>query len=277
MKRTTKLLACAVLAAAGSIAALVAAQPSRRSPIDAPAELTVATYNMNFGLEADPECMDALEAIEADVVLLQETTPGWERAIRAALSDRYPHMWFVHEDDWPAGGQAILSRYELTDFEVSESPAGYFVAGRATAHAPSGDVALVNVHLKPPISDSGSWVAGYFETPPVRAEEMRAHAAKLFVGGMPVIVAGDFNESEGGGLEILEGRGMRSALPEFSGATTWRWPFGPFTLRRTMDHIVYDPAALECLDARAIQAGRSDHVPVVAKFRRPGSSSAGAP
>jgi endonuclease/exonuclease/phosphatase family metal-dependent hydrolase len=268
MTRTTKLLALSALVAAGSIAAIVAAQPSRRSPIDTPPDLTVATYNVNFGLEGDPECMRALEDLEADVVLLQETTPGWERAIRAALSARYPHMWFVHEAGWPAGGQAILSRYELDDFEVSESPAGFFAAGRAVVHAPSGDVALVNVHLKPPISEGGSWVVGYFETPPVRAEEMRAHADKLFVRGMPVIVAGDFNEAEGGGLAVLGARGMISALPEFSGASTWRWPFGPFTLRRTMDHVVYDPSVLECLDARAIEAGRSDHVPVVAELLR---------
>lgn len=142
------------------------------------------------------------------------------------------------------------------------------MAGRAIAHTPAGDVLLVNVHLKPPISESGSWVAGYFETPPVRAAEMRAHVERLFVpGDLPVIVAGDFNEADGGGLAVLAERNMVSALPEFSSATTWRWPVGPFTLRRTMDHVVYASSQLECLGARAIEAGRSDHLPVVARFR----------
>jgi endonuclease/exonuclease/phosphatase family metal-dependent hydrolase len=263
------LLLLLVLALAGSLAAVLVARGSPpRDPIDAPPDLVVATYNVNFGLEGDPEGIEAMRATGADVLLLQETTAEWERVIRAELADLYPHMWFVPPDGIrAAGGQGIVSRFPLSDLATSPSEVGWFVAGRAIVETPHGAVTVVNVHLEPPISRSGSWIAGYFETPSDREAEMRAHLAALVPEGLPAFVAGDFNEARGGGLGVLEARGMISALPEFSSATTWRWPVGSFELTRTMDHVVYDPSRIECLDARVLDAGRSDHLPVVAELR----------
>ena len=60
--------------------------PAPQSPIADRHTITLATYNMNFGLAGDAETLGALAALEADVVLLQETSPEWERAIRAEQS-----------------------------------------------------------------------------------------------------------------------------------------------------------------------------------------------
>lgn len=66
----------------------------------------------------------------------------------------------------------------------------------------------------------------------------------------------------------LQNRRMISALPRFKvGANTWRWPVGSLTVRQRLDHIVYDPAQVTCLGARVLKLGRSDHLPVVARFR----------
>ena len=62
---------------------------------------------------------------------------------------------------------------------------------------------------------------------------------------------------------MLRERGFRSALPEFHGSTpTWRWYTSGVTVRAQLDHVAYD-SRLVPLDARVIQAGRSDHLPVL--------------
>lgn len=240
---------------------------SQLKPIPGPAHLVLATYNVNFGLARDAATLAAIRAINADVVMLQETSWMWERAIRAGLGKKYPHMVFHHNSKWPAGGLAFLSRYPLEGLRLSKSRIGFFPAWRVVVRTPAGPVQLVNVHLKPPVSRSGSYVSGYFVTPKERAAEMKGHLA-LVKPGLPTIVAGDFNEQSGGGLGVLSKRRMISALPRFApSATTWRWPVGSMTLRQRLDHIVHDPTRVVCLGARVLKVGRSDHYPVVARFR----------
>ncbi len=262
-----RIIAPLALAAVTCFACRLDASPPRK-PIPGPAHLVLATYNVNFGLAGDPATLAAIRAINADVVLLQETSWMWERAIRAGgLGKRYPHMVFHHSPRWPAGGLAFLSRYPLEGLRLSPSKLGYFPAWRVVVRTPAGRMQLVNVHLKPPVSKSGSYVSGYFVTPKERAAEMKGHLA-LMKPGLPTIVAGDFNEQSGGGLGVLGKQNMISALPRFApSANTWRWPVGSLTLRQRLDHIVHDPAQLTCLGARVLKMGRSDHLPVVARFR----------
>ena len=59
---------------------------------------------------------------------------------------------------------------------------------------------------------------------------------------------------------------MKSALPEFApDRVTWRWPTALHTFEGQFDHILYD-ARLEPLSAEVLDAGRSDHFPVVGVF-----------
>jgi endonuclease/exonuclease/phosphatase (EEP) superfamily protein YafD len=259
-------LALAVLACAALTCAR--GRPAR-APEAGPADLVVMTYNVNFGLEGDPETLGAIRAGAADVVFLQETSAGWERSLRAAFTSAYPHMLFQHSPTWPAGGLGVMSRHPFELRDVSPSPAGFFFAWRVVLHTSVGDVQALDVHLRPPISDDGSVVSGHFSTPPVRRREMEAHLRHL-AAGMPSLIVGDFNEDEdGAAASLLPPRGMESALPSFApGATTWRWPVGPFTLTRRFDHVFYEPAAWACLDARVLDRGRSDHLPVVVKLKR---------
>ena len=71
------------------------AEPATTQPIAA-GQLTVASYNVNFGLTGDEAIIELIRDLEADVVFLQETHRGWERALRAELSSEFPHMAFRH-------------------------------------------------------------------------------------------------------------------------------------------------------------------------------------
>ncbi len=232
------------------------------------AELTVMTYNVNFGVAGDGSTLDAMGEPDADVVLLQETNEAWESAIRQRFQGRYPHMRFAHPERMPAGGLAVLSRFPFEVTHVSPSDGGFFFAWRIVVQTARGPVQMLNVHLRPQITDSGSFVMGRFTTGPLRERELRAHVRTLDPS-MPTLIAGDFNESEdGAAVRSALARGMVSALREFAPRdTTWRWPLGPITLRQRFDHVLYDSSQFECLHARATHRGQSDHVPVVVRLR----------
>lgn len=230
--------------------------------------LKVMTFNVNYGVAGDESTLLAMSQEGADVILLQETTPEWERAIRERLSAAYPHMVFRH--CCGAGGLAVLSRFELEDKDYIQAPApGWFPAWLLTTTTPLGEVQLLNVHLRPPVSDSGSFVSGYFSTPKVREAEITAYRGRLDPK-LPTIIAGDFNENaHGDAVEHLEEQGLRSVLPEYSpDRDTWRWPTSFGTMKAQLDHIIYDPKHYAPLTAYVVEAGRSDHLPVVAVFER---------
>lgn len=237
-----------------------------RQPRTGEPTLTVLSYNLNYGMAGDLATLDALQTKDADLILLQETTPEWEAVITARLSERYPHMRFRH--CCGAGGLAVLSKRPFEERDYKKASAAWFPAWRLLAETPIGPLEIMNVHLRPQVSDSGSVVSGYFTTPSVRQREMEEYSAWL-ERDRPTLVAGDFNENDGGrAVSILERQGFRSAVVEFHpGAQTWRWQTSLGQVHAQLDHIMYD-AQLEPLDAEVIARGNSDHFPVVARFRR---------
>lgn len=268
----TKSIALALALASGCVASLneggFLASTRTREPRVGAAELTVMTYNVNFGVAGDASTLDAMGDPDADVVLLQETNEAWESEIRQRFQGRYAHMRFGHPERMRAGGLAVLSRFPFEVTHVSPSDGGFFFAWRIVVQTARGPVQMLNVHLRPQVSDSGSFVMGRFTTGPLRERELRAHVRTLDPA-LPTLIAGDFNESEdGAAVQSALARGMISALREFAPRdTTWRWPVGPITVRQRFDHVLYDASRFECLHARATHRGQSDHVPVVVRLR----------
>lgn len=224
------------------------------------------TYNVNFGLAGDAETIEAIRAQDADLVLLQETTPEWEWGLRETLGERFQHIDFHH--CCRAGGLAVLSKYPVETTEVIENvvAGGWFPSMRVVVDSPLGRVQVLSVHLRPQISESGSVLSGVFTTSGVRKKEIQQLAPRLSKE-MPTLIVGDFNETaSGSAIEDLEERGFKNVLPEFNPkATTWRWNTPTGAIKRTFDHILYDHR-LEPLSAHALERGRSDHLPVVAVF-----------
>ena len=240
-----------------------APDPAPREQPDAPG-LLVMTYNVNFGTAGDPEILELIAGSGADLVLLQETTPRWEKALRQALARRYPYMAFLPSAR-RAGGLAFLSRHPLEPREAGRSPIGWFPAWRAIAHTPIGPVQLLNLHLRPPGTDGGSYLRGYMTSQEDRLRETRAHL-ELVDPDLPTIIAGDFNEdSRGRSLRHLAERGFDGALERFRPFQhTWRWQTAMGTIRWQLDHILAGPR-LEATDAWVLQGGGSDHLPVLAR------------
>jgi vancomycin resistance protein VanJ len=236
------------------------------------AHFSVLTYNVNFGGPGSDSAVQAIADADADVVCLQETNAAWEKALREGVGPRYPHAFF--HDAPAAGGAALLSKWPVRSVEFCRADAGWFPACIATVETPAGPVQFVSVHLRPPVSDRGSFVSGYFTTPPVRLAEVGELLATAdTIDALPTplvrVIVGDFNEGDGGpSVRLLRERGYRDALQRFDPyASTWHWQLGPMPLRGRLDHVLYS-RSLNCLDARVIRRGASDHFPVVAVFGR---------
>ena len=228
--------------------------------------LRVLTFNVNFGVADRQANLEAIEAIDADVVMLQEVTAASESRFRDTFADRYPHILF--RDCCRAGGLGILSKHPIVDDAYLEPDVGWFPAWLARIDSPIGEVQVLDVHLRPPVSDSGSWAKGYFSTRETREQEMQGFFGAIDPD-VPVIVAGDFNEgADGRAVAVLAGQDMRSALAQVDPkADTWHWPLRVGELRSMLDHIVYDKR-LALLHAEVQEVGVSDHYPVFADFAR---------
>lgn len=257
--RLTALLAALALPASACSA------PARLPETARPDEraLRVVTFNVNFGLAGDPVTRRAVFEHDADVIVLQETTPRWEFELRSDPAiGGYPHLHFTHSRG--AGGQAILSRLPLVSVDVMAPPDdGWFPALRAVVDVGGHDVQLLGLHLRPPVSDTGSYVSGYWNADRIHGSEIETYWQGL-EADMPTIVLGDFNESaSGAAIEWLEGKGLQNALPQFDpGAHTWRWKTWIGRITHDLDHVLHD-ARLRLLDAKVVERGRSDHLPVV--------------
>ncbi|MCX5659786.1 MAG: endonuclease/exonuclease/phosphatase family protein, partial [Planctomycetota bacterium] len=79
--------------------------PTGKPPAGA---FTVLTYNINRDARDAAPVLAMLRAADADVVVLEESTPDWERQLRPALADRYGVILFRHYDR--GGGLAFFSR-----------------------------------------------------------------------------------------------------------------------------------------------------------------------
>jgi endonuclease/exonuclease/phosphatase (EEP) superfamily protein YafD len=238
-------------------------QPTHGVPV-----LRLLTYNVNYGIAGDAATIAAIRAAAADVALLEETNVAWERALRTDLATELPHMTFKHRGG--AGGIAVLSREAPVEVEFLPpvQGGGWFPAVRVVIDGPCGRVQILGVHLRPAVSDGGSWVTGHFSTPVIRAVEMRAFVERLSPG-LTTVVAGDFNEEEDGDASrFLFQHGFSSALARYTPERfTWRWPTALGELHKQLDHVFYD-ARLDVLSAEVRAVGRSDHLPVIAVVAR---------
>jgi len=254
------------------LAVLVALPTGCRSTQQAEAPVgphfRILTYNVNWAGPRPDLAAETIRQSGADIVCLQETTAEWEQFLRQALGGDYSLVRFRHSQSRYGGGLGFLSKLRGGEIAFIPSQTGWFDGWIMRFETAIGPLQVLNVHLRPPISDSGSWVRGYFSTGDDRVREMElfySHRAP----DLPTLVAGDFNARQNSSVVTwLERKGMTNALPQFDRYTpTWHWRRGLLSLHRRMDHIVYPPE-LQCSSARVIRAGASDHYPVEAVFTK---------
>lgn len=228
---------------------------------------TVMTYNVNYGMPGAAEAAEAILQGDADIVCLQETTPRWQAYLAGKLSGKYPHRSYKHGG--AAGGMAFLAKRPFRQVTQTSPKAGWFPSWIIEADTPLGPVQICNVHLRPQLSDRGSFIpTAYFNTPDIHRREI-SEAYGEMDDSRPALIVGDFNESDsGGGMAWLAERGFKDALSQFNtSAKTWRWKTSLITLKNRFDHVMYS-SDLRAISAWVIDKGKSDHLPLVAIIER---------
>jgi endonuclease/exonuclease/phosphatase (EEP) superfamily protein YafD len=252
------------LFAAIALGMIAAAPRSARARSTGPRRLRLMTYNVNYANPDPKTALDAIEAEDADIVLLQEITSEWQLALAERFAKQYPVQVFrVHTR--AAGGLAVLSKLPIRAEEVLPCPERrWFPSERLVVDTGFGEVQILNVHLRPAI-DGGSWFKGFLTTPPLRRREIETYFKRL-ARHLPTIIAGDFNEDpSGSALAFLSRQGL--ARVPTAGPTTWHYAHhfnGEPTdvLRMDIDHVLVD-RSLVGRDGKVLDAGTSDHRPVV--------------
>ena len=226
--------------------------------------LSVLTYNLNWGAPKPELAAEVIRSSGAQIICLQETTQYWEQYLKQALAREYPYAEFRDSKTRPGGGLAFLSTRPFQEVAYVPSETGWFDGWIMKFETDLGPVQVINIHLRPPVSDRGSWVSGYFTTAQDRKREI-----ELFYNERepqtPTLVLGDFNDGEHSTVvQWLEDRGMRNALPQFDRhSPTWKWESSFVSFERRTDHILYSPE-FDCANARVVPGGASDHSPVEA-------------
>lgn len=242
------------------------------APYDEPkSRLRIATYNVNWGNGdwemKDPESTIAvIAALKADVVVLQETTPHWQRLCLRHLRKAFPYQQFRHYEN--AGGLAFLSKYPVRSVRYGKPSYGWHPYWIAKVNTRLGAVTIVNTHLTPSLNKNngiGFMGSQVFSNAKVRYREIKDIFAAIKTKKR-LIIAGDFNEGDrSNSLQYLKRQGLHDATEQYSWPT-WHWRAGPFLLQNRYDRIFYS-SDLTAVKAQSLQAGGSDHFPVIVDFK----------
>lgn len=245
-----------------AVALFSCSSPDRPARLPAPdgANLTIATFNVHFARAGDASTLEAVGRTGADVIFLQELSPGWQTALSERYTETYPFMLFAPARG--AGGLGVLSRWPLEDAgflpAVIHHPAWLVKVG-----FPPASLHVLNVHLRASRRRGQNLLSGLIGMSADHEEEIATFMRRA--NAPPSIVLGDFNEGfRGTAIGWLEQRGFVNALAVHDpDMPTWRAGWGVF--RSTLDHVL-TRGCVSSIDAWVLHAGASDHWPVVARL-----------
>lgn len=220
--------------------------------------LKVMSFNI-WGYNQDIEAAAQLIGQEqADIVLLQEIYGHIGYKLFDALSHLYPdNRWhLVYEPDI---GQAIVSRYPLTETEVSPRKGRM---QKVVVKTPNGLISVWNVHTTAP----AAWSRQY--------RQVAALAEDIAHTNGPLLVGGDFNTTDQAEAYQMINQHLKNAhwqagwgfgftfpahAPRFKGVPI-------LTPMVRIDHIFYSQH-FRVRQARTLSiSGGSDHFPIVAEL-----------
>jgi endonuclease/exonuclease/phosphatase (EEP) superfamily protein YafD len=135
--------------------------------------LRLVQFNLNFRNPVVDRVADALTAMDADIITLQEVPPSHEATLRGMTA--YPHQAHCFFREY-IGGVSILSKHELSQIECANGE-GLVLA---KVDAPGGAVTVASIHT-------------YWPWPYSQHAQIDRWVPRLARASGPMIVAGDFN------------------------------------------------------------------------------------
>ncbi len=217
-------------------------------------EITVASVNLQFDNFAYDRAIEWLQRNPADIVLLQEVTPGWADAFaRAELP--YPYASVAPRED--PYGIALLSRWPIAEIRAADFADDGLPSVVATVLVKKTTLQIVGLHthwpLLPGLQDS-------------RDRVLDAAAAEVRKASVDSVLLGDLNLTPYAPAfaRLLERSGLRDAFGDRLWRPTWQAGFWPVAL--PIDHVLVPAASCVVRTGIGPSIG-SDHRPVLVTLR----------
>ena len=242
------------------------ASPTPPPPAAGVPGLRVMSVNLLMVNDRYGPMLAEVRAARPDVLLLQEYTDGWDRALRPGLAADLPYVRSDARDD--SFGVAVYSRTPFVD----DGGPTLLRLGTDTAPQPRAvvrfggrDVALYNVHLLPPRT------LAYTQEGRLQFADL---LDRLAAERLPVVVAGDFNLTETTPQHAALGRaGLADAWDLAGHGRGATWPVNSifrYLPGLRFDHL-YLGRQLTCTSVETGTGPGSDHRPIVADVAWRGS------
>ncbi|HVO16597.1 MAG TPA: endonuclease/exonuclease/phosphatase family protein [Alphaproteobacteria bacterium] len=235
----------------GAIVQSIDAVPA--APSEGPT-LRVMTFNLNAFNTTRGATVDAIRAANADVVVVQEASEGWPRALEPLRRD---YRYVAPAEVAASQGMMILSRVPLAQIRQLQPISEYYPYLTATLQLPSAAVTLLSIHPPRPLR------LGESVDRDIYFARVAQHVRSL---DGPVIVAGDFTATPWSRAfaELTRGTGLIKAWSLRPWLSTWPSWLPSFGI--PIDHILAN-GRLAIVDVRLGDSGGSDHFPVIATLR----------
>lgn len=228
----------------------VADEPS--SACSGPA-FTVVTANLQFSNHDTRRFTDWLEAHPADLVVLQEVTGAWQRALLQVAG--YQHRSFhVREDPY---GLGVLSRWPVESLELQDLAGDGLPSMSGRAEIEGQPLRFLDLHTHWPI------LPGLARQ---RDRSLDNAATLLRSASGPAVALGDLNLTAYSPVfgRFLAASGLRDVMNGARWQPTWMAGFWPLALR--IDHVLVTPGL--CVEHAEVGPSiGSDHRPVIARLR----------
>jgi endonuclease/exonuclease/phosphatase (EEP) superfamily protein YafD len=227
-------------------------------------EFVVVTANLWFDNADRGPYLEWLAAHPADVLIAQEVTPEWARALESLGA--YPYRMVLPRQD--PYGIAILSRWPLEDVRPVDLAGDGLPSLEGTVNAGGDRLYLIGLHTRWPITPG---LARY------RDRALFAAAVRARASALPVIAAGDLNLTPDSPVfgRVLEDSGLRDVFAGRPGwHPTWMAGFWPLALR--IDHALVSGGV--CVEGAEVGPDLgSDHRPLTAVLKLPDGPWRGGP
>lgn len=252
--RATTLIAvfAAVVNAAVIVQSIDAVPPT---PSDATGkEFRVMTFNVSAFNGDHGAGFAAIRAAKADIVVLEEASHGWPRALEALRGD---YRYAAPDNVAQSRGMMILSRYPITWSEQMQPISKYYPYVAAVLQLPSTTVTLLAIHPPRPTR------IGESVDRDIYFERVAQHVRHL---DGPILVMGDFTAVPWS--QAFEALTRDTGLIKAWSLKPWltSWPSWLPNLGLPIDQILANDA-FAITDVRLGEDGGSDHVPVIATLR----------
>jgi len=237
--------------------------------------LSVMTFNLHGDNRNVDGVMEAILAVDADVVALQEVGQAMGSSLRERVQRAYPHSTFTFRSGW--GGLAVLSRHPITPGSGWLESISRGNPQVLILHALFGDVDLINLHNPSLPRDASDWPVYIPAAIAERNAVSESIAAFAGATNRPLLVMGDFNTTERSEAYQVLVREMHDAWREAGFGLGSTFPGGPrsptpYDLRLPwwlirIDYVFHSDAFVAERARIGQWDGDSDHRPVVVTLR----------